>query len=60
MRKRDVLTKGLPASPGAASGKVVFDADAAERAAAAGEAVILVGSRPRRRTFTACTRPRAS
>ena len=40
--KRDVLTKGLPASPGAASGKVVFDADAAERAAAAGEAVILV------------------
>ncbi|MFN3775194.1 pyruvate, phosphate dikinase [Sphingomonas parapaucimobilis] len=39
---RDVLTKGLPASPGAASGKVVFDADAAERAAAAGEAVILV------------------
>ncbi|MET3436606.1 pyruvate, phosphate dikinase [Sphingomonas sp. 1185] len=40
--RRDVLTKGLPASPGAASGKVVFDADAAERAAAAGEAVILV------------------
>lgn len=40
--KRDVLTKGLPASPGAASGKAVFDADAAERAAAAGEAVILV------------------
>ena len=40
--KRDVLTKGLPASPGAASGKVVFDADAAERAAAAGEAVIIV------------------
>ncbi|UIJ44564.1 pyruvate, phosphate dikinase [Sphingomonas cannabina] len=39
---RDVLTKGLPASPGAASGKVVFDADAAEKAAAAGESVILV------------------
>lgn len=39
---RDVLTKGLPASPGAASGKVVFDADTAERAAANGEAVILV------------------
>ena len=39
---RDVLTTGLPASPGAASGKVVFDADAAERAAAAGEDVILV------------------
>ncbi|WP_033919650.1 pyruvate, phosphate dikinase [Sphingomonas sp. 37zxx] len=39
---RDVLTKGLPASPGAASGKVVFDADTAERAAANGEDVILV------------------
>ncbi len=39
---RDVLTKGLPASPGAASGKVVFDADTAEKWAAAGEAVILV------------------
>ncbi len=39
---RDVLTKGLPASPGAASGTVVFDADTAERAAADGKAVILV------------------
>ena len=39
---RDVLTKGLPASPGAASGKVVFDADTAEKMAAAGEDVILV------------------
>ncbi|WP_374945079.1 pyruvate, phosphate dikinase [Sphingomonas sp.] len=40
--KRDVLTKGLPASPGAASGTVVFDADTAEKRAAAGESVILV------------------
>ena len=40
--QRDVLTKGLPASPGAASGKVVFTADAAEEAAKAGESVILV------------------
>ncbi len=39
---RDVLTKGLPASPGAASGRVVFDADAAEKAAANGDSVILV------------------
>ena len=39
---RDVLTKGLPASPGAASGIVVFDADTAEKKAAAGEAVILL------------------
>ncbi|WNO53336.1 pyruvate, phosphate dikinase [Stakelama saccharophila] len=39
---RDVLTKGLPASPGAASGKVVFDADTAEKMANNGEDVILV------------------
>ncbi|PZO90696.1 MAG: pyruvate, phosphate dikinase, partial [Sphingomonas sanxanigenens] len=39
---RDVLTKGLPASPGAASGAVVFDADTAEKRAELGEAVILV------------------
>jgi pyruvate,orthophosphate dikinase len=39
---RDVLTKGLPASPGAASGQIVFDADAAERLNEMGEAVILV------------------
>jgi pyruvate,orthophosphate dikinase len=39
---RDVLTKGLPASPGAASGAAVFDSDTAERRAADGHAVILV------------------
>ena len=39
---RDVLTKGLPASPGAASGFAVFDSDTAEKRANAGEAVILV------------------
>ncbi|MDO9246523.1 MAG: PEP/pyruvate-binding domain-containing protein, partial [Phenylobacterium sp.] len=38
---RDVITSGLPASPGAATGKVVFDADEAEKMAAAGESVIL-------------------
>ena len=38
---RNVLTRGLPASPGAASGKIVFSADAAEKQAAAGETVIL-------------------
>ncbi|WP_375271668.1 pyruvate, phosphate dikinase [Sphingomonas sp.] len=40
--KRDVLTKGLPASPGAASGEAVFDADTAERHAADGKSVILI------------------
>ncbi|MXP25235.1 pyruvate, phosphate dikinase [Altererythrobacter indicus] len=39
--KRDVLTTGLPASPGAASGKIVLDADTAEAWAERGEAVIL-------------------
>ncbi|TRW18303.1 pyruvate, phosphate dikinase [Glacieibacterium frigidum] len=39
---RDVLTKGLPASPGAASGIAVFDSDTAATRADAGEAVILV------------------
>jgi pyruvate,orthophosphate dikinase len=40
--KKDVLTRGLPASPGAASGMIVFDADEAERAASEGKDVILV------------------
>ncbi len=39
---RDVLTKGLPASPGAASGIAVFDSDVAEKRAEMGESVILV------------------
>ena len=41
-RKRTLIGKGLPASPGAASGAVVFNADEAESRAAKGEAVILV------------------
>ena len=40
--KTMMLGRGLPASPGAASGKVVFSADEAEAAASRGEAVILV------------------
>ncbi len=40
--ERDVIAKGLPASPGAASGTAVFDADEAERRAGLGEKVILV------------------
>ncbi len=40
--KVDVLAEGLPASPGAASGKMVFDADRAESKAKLGEKVILV------------------
>lgn len=37
-----VLTKGLPASPGAASGRIVFDAATANQQVAQGETVILV------------------
>ncbi len=40
--ERRVIAKGLPASPGAVSGKVVFSADDAERLGQAGEEVILV------------------
>ncbi|MBR0679839.1 pyruvate, phosphate dikinase [Roseomonas eburnea] len=39
---RKLLAKGLPASPGAASGIVVFSADEAEARAQKGESVILV------------------
>ncbi|MEP6867765.1 MAG: pyruvate, phosphate dikinase [Novosphingobium sp.] len=39
---RDVMAKGLPASPGAASGAIVLDADRAEKLAERGDAVILV------------------
>jgi pyruvate, orthophosphate dikinase len=39
---RDVLAKGLPASPGAASGIAVFDSDVAEKRTAMGDNVILV------------------
>ncbi len=37
-----LIARGLPASPGAASGQVVFTADEAERRAGQGKAVILV------------------
>jgi len=40
--KRDVLTTGLPASPGAASGEIVFTAEDAEAERAHGHDVILV------------------
>jgi pyruvate,orthophosphate dikinase len=39
--RTQVLARGLPASPGAASGRLAFSADAAEAMAARGEAVIL-------------------
>ncbi|MFL0356650.1 pyruvate, phosphate dikinase [Erythrobacter sp. GH1-10] len=40
--ERNVLTTGLPASPGAAAGKIVLDADTAEQWSQRGDKVILV------------------
>jgi pyruvate, orthophosphate dikinase len=40
--EREVIAKGLPASPGAASGRIVFSADDAEARAKGGDKVILV------------------
>jgi pyruvate, orthophosphate dikinase len=40
--KREVIASGLPASPGAASGEIVFDPGEAEKLKAAGRSVILV------------------
>jgi pyruvate,orthophosphate dikinase len=42
--KLDIIARGLPASPGAASGKVVFDADLAERLGQEGKKLILVST----------------
>jgi len=41
-QRAPVICKGLPASPGAASGIAVFDADTAEQRALRGDSVILV------------------
>ncbi len=40
--EKTILARGLPASPGAACGKIVLNADRAEELAAGGEQVILV------------------
>ena len=40
--KRDVIARGIAASPGAAAGRIVFSAEAAQASAARGEACVLV------------------
>ena len=40
--KKEVIAKGLPASPGAATGKIVFTAEEAQRQVGLGDKVILV------------------
>lgn len=41
-QKKNIIGKGLAASPGAAYGKIVFDADRAEQLSSLGEKVILI------------------
>jgi pyruvate,orthophosphate dikinase len=42
LKKTKVIAKGLPAGPGAATGRIYFNADRAEVAAAKGQSVMLV------------------
>ena len=43
--EKKVIAKGLNASPGAATGKVVFGADEADKLGRKGEKIILTGSK---------------
>jgi pyruvate,orthophosphate dikinase len=52
--EKTVLAKGLPASPGAASGELVFDADEAVHLKAQGHNVILGRVETRPRMYRAC------
>jgi pyruvate,orthophosphate dikinase len=54
--KRDVFAKGLPASPGAAVGQVVFSADTAEAWRDKGKKVILTRDCPGRHDIARCSR----
>ena len=56
--KKEVLAKGLPASPGAAVGQVVFSAPDAEAAHAAGHKVILVRQETSPEDIRACMCPK--
>jgi pyruvate,orthophosphate dikinase len=58
--KLNVIAKGLPASPGAASGAVVFDADTAAKKAAEGIKTLLVRTETTPEDFTAWWRRRES
>jgi len=58
--EKKVIGKGLPASPGAASGTVVFTADEAEEMAKNGKKVILVRIETSPEDIHACMPPRYS
>ena len=57
--KRDVIATGLPASPGAASGEIVFSSTKPPSCRPTAATSFWCGSRPARKTFTACTPPKA-
>ena len=57
---KEVITKGLPASPGAASGQAVFTADEAVKWKEDGKKSFWCVSRPRRTIFTEWTRRKVS
>ena len=57
---RDVFATGLAASPGAATGRLVFTAEAAQAAAAQDEATILVRARDQPRGHPRHARRRAA
>lgn len=56
----EAAAKGLNASPGAATGKIVLDADTAEERGRKGEDVILVRWETTPTTSTACSKPAVS
>ncbi len=58
--ERRVLTTGLPASPGAAAARSSSTRTRPRTPARPAARSSWCGSRPRRRTFTACTLPKAS
>lgn len=57
--EKKVIATGLPASPGAAVGRAVFNAEDAESWAAKGEKLSSSVTKPRRKTSAACTLRRA-
>jgi pyruvate,orthophosphate dikinase len=54
------LTRGIPASPGAATGQIVFHADEAEEWASNGKKVILCRIETSRKTYAVWLRLKAS
>jgi pyruvate,orthophosphate dikinase len=56
---RDIIGSGLPASPGAATGEIVFTSRKPSRPPRRAARSFWCGWKPARKTFTACTPPKA-